>query len=206
MCEPRGFVRALHTDQDEHDVVHHPRLHPRRHHRHEPLLQVLVEQDLLVGIAPDVHRQRQTHDGVALVRRPRRQVLQIVAEGMVRRYVVGIDAVLQMLFDDRLHCAELIPQRVFFTVVQICVAVRHAALAAEDGQQSLVVLADGQSLRQSVYLRPAPHLVVAQQDPLREHRLDFLRRGIRFLPRFLVSAVASVHRSLLPFLLFFVHK
>ena len=186
MREPRRLVRPLLAYQDQHDVVDHLPIRPRRHHRHQPLPQVLVEQDLLVRVAPHVDRQRQAHDGVALLRRPRRQVLQVVAERMVLRHVVRLDDVLQMLLDDGLLAAQLTPQRVDVAVRQVLVAVGHPAVAAEDGQQALLVLPDDRALRQPVHLRAVAHLVVAQQHAPTDHLLYLRRRGILRLPRLLV--------------------
>ena len=93
------------------------------------------------------------------------------------------------VLDDRLLLTEQPPQRVDVAVGEVRIAVCRRPVAAEDGQQSLLVLADGQSLRQPVYLRPAPDLVIAQHHPLAEHRPDLLRRGIHLLPRPLVLAI-----------------
>ena len=118
-------------------------------------------------------------------------MLQVMAEGMVLRHEVRLDDVLQILLIDALLCIEFIPQRIFFTVVQVYVAVRHATVLAEDGQQPLLVLLQHRSLRQPVNFRPTLHLVIAQQHSVFKHRLDLLRCGKRLLPRFLMLLLVS---------------
>ena len=107
--KPRGLVRALLTDEHKHDVIYNRRIDPRCHHRHQPLLQVLVEQQLFVSIPSDIHRHSQQQDVVTVLLLPVWQVLQIVAERVIARYEVRLDDVLQVLLDDGLLLTQFPP-------------------------------------------------------------------------------------------------
>ena len=107
---------------------------------------------------------------------------------MICRHMVRLDDIQEVLLDDALLLAEHRPQRVDVAVIKVPVAVRHATVTAEDGQQSLLVLADHESLRQPVDFRAPPHLVIPERHAVAEHRLDLFRRRILLLPRLLVLA------------------
>ena len=212
--EPRRLVRPLRAYEHQHDVVDHIRVHPRGHHAHEPLLQVLPEQYLLVGAAAHADRHGQGHDGIVLTGRPRRQRVQVLAEGVVARHVGRLDDALQVLLQQRLLLVHPFPQRVDVAVGHVHVAVGHpAVLAGKDGQQPLLVSAQLRAGGQPPYLRAVTHLVVAQCHTVVQHALDLVRRGILLLPRLLVApggiGVAAVLRFPAPFLLavrFVVHS
>ena len=88
--KPGGLIATLFTDEHQHHVVHHRVVDPSRHHRHEPFLQILIEQQLFVGIALDVDRERQLHDGIALLLLPGWQLFQVETERVILGHEVTL--------------------------------------------------------------------------------------------------------------------
>ena len=95
VVEPRRLVRALPSDEHQHQVVHLHRIDPSRHHAHEPFLQALDKEQLLVHPAGHAHRHGEFHDIVLPV--PWRQVIQVVQERMELRREVRFDQVPDVL-------------------------------------------------------------------------------------------------------------
>ena len=95
VVEPRRLVRALPSDEYQHQVVHLHRIDPSRHHAYEPFLQALGKEQLLIHPTGHAHRHGELHDIVLPV--PRRQVIQVVEEGMELRREVRLDQVPDVL-------------------------------------------------------------------------------------------------------------
>ena len=181
MREPGGLVNALVADEHQHRLVHLVIIDPTRHHRHEPLLQVLVEEHLLLRAALDHHRHRQSEDMILTV--PGRQAVQVVEEGMERLDVAGVDD----LFKTALPCGlDILESR----QQGIAQAVAHRLEVVADERRQLAVLAEGVLCRQSG-LHPVLHRVPPQVDVVTQERLDLLRRGVLLLPRHLVFPFPS---------------
>ena len=113
VVEPGRLVRSLLADQHQDDVVHHALVHPCRHHRHQPLLQVQVEEFLLLISALHPHRLRQFADVVApLAIRRGSEVVQILTERMKLPDKVTLNDAVDVLHVHTLHFRHILPQRV----------------------------------------------------------------------------------------------
>ena len=176
MREPGGLVDALLADEHQHRLVHLPLVEPAGHHRHEPPLQVLVEEHLLLHPALDGHRHRHGEDMVLSV--PRRQAVQVVQERLESRHIPGVEHRLQVALPRGLDDIEGRQQGVFETVAH-----RLPVVAGELCE--FAVLTEGIPRRQTG-LHTVFHPIVSQVDVVAEERLDLLRRGILLLPRHLV--------------------
>ena len=108
IVEPGRLVTALFTDQHEDDVVNDTLVYPSCHHRHEPLLQEFVEEHLLLHAPSDGDGHRQFDDVVLPV--PWRQVVEVVAEGVVFLYEVRLHHAVHVLRADGLHLRQLRPE------------------------------------------------------------------------------------------------
>ena len=163
VVEPRGLVRALFAYQHQDHVVHHLLIDPRRHHAHQPLLQVLGKEHLLIDAALDAHRHRHAQDIVQAV--PLRQVLQVVEEGVIVGHEVRLDQTVDVVGAHLLLLRHHAPYHVHRTVVD----------GLPVGGVMLVA-------RWQPVLRTTPHHVIAQQHPVLNEVLDVLYRGRVFPP------------------------
>ena len=163
VVEPRRLIRALFADEHQDDIVHHRLVHPCRHHAHQPFLQVLGKECLLVETALDADADRHAQDIVLAV--PSGQSLQIVLERVEVGYGVRIDDSVDVIQFHHLLSRHLHPYRVHQMVV--------------DG---LPVRAFVLITRQQPVLYTLGHHVVSQKQSVVNKRLDVVGSSRVLLP------------------------
>ena len=159
IVEPRRLIRTLSTYQHQDDVVHHLRVDPSCHHRHQPFLQVLGKAQLFVGAALHLHRHREGKQ-VVLLAVPRRQMLQIAPERMIVAHKAGVDHITDVFL---VHPFRLRHSHPDIVLRLVCQRLPCCSLAAARGRLPV--------------FHPPLHHVAAQQIVVHQVVLNLIHRN-----------------------------
>ena len=123
IVEPRGLICTLLADEHQDDMIHRGAAHPRGNHRHEPLLEYVIERERPSRLDP--HRGGKVGNVVMVATVPLRQALQIVDDGIEMGRMAAVHHVVDVFLPHPESVRHVSPEG-----VQYAVGERLPALAA----------------------------------------------------------------------------